>query len=106
MIKAEINRDSSGNIKGFTVENHGRDVVCAGVSMLVLNTVNSIEALTEDEYTCDFNDDGGFLSFRLKNPETRTPGTGILLDAMSLGLSSTKAQYPDEIEIMEVFSND
>ena len=43
MILAEIFRDESGGITGFTVQNHGESIVCAAVSMLVLNTVNSLD---------------------------------------------------------------
>ena len=101
MINAKIVRDSSGKITGFTVKNHGESIVCAAVSMLVLNTVNSIELLTKDKFACDYNDNGGFLTFSLTEPATRTDGIGILLDAMFLGLTSTKKEYPTEIEITE-----
>jgi len=101
VINAKIVRDSGGKIIGFTVENHGESIVCAAVSMLVLNTVNSIEMLTEDNFSCDYNENGGFLTFSLTDPSNRTDGIGILLDAMFLGLSSAQAEYPKEIEIKE-----
>lgn len=103
MIRVKIFRES-GKITGFTVENHGESIVCAAVSMLVLNTVNSIGSLTEDNFTCDYNENGGFLTFSLTDPESRSDGIGILLDAMYLGLTSTKTEHPDEIEIKEIFS--
>lgn len=101
MINVKFFRDSSGKIIGFTVENHGESIVCAAVSMLVLNTVNSIEVLTKDNFACDYNENGGFLTFSLTEPAARTDAIGVLLDAMFLGLTSTKEQYPDEIEIKE-----
>lgn len=102
MINAKIVRGSNGKIIGFTVENHGDNIVCAAVSMLVLNTVNSIELLTKDKFTCDYNENGGFLTFALTDPSTRTNSIGILLDAMLLGLTSAMKEYPDEIEIKEI----
>jgi hypothetical protein len=101
VINAQIVRDSQGKIIGFTVENHGESIVCAAVSMLVLNTVNSIELLTEDNFVCDYNENGGYLKFSLTDPQSRTDGISILLDAMLLGLTSTKKEHPEEIEITE-----
>lgn len=104
MINAKILRDADGKIIGFTVENHGESFVCASVSMLVINTVNSIERFTKDSFTCDYNEtDGGFLTFSLTNPAARTNDTDILLNAMHLGLTSAQEEHPDEIEIKEEY---
>ena len=107
MISAEIVRCQAGKIIAFTVKNHsgehGQSIVCAAVSMLVINTVNSIEVLTEDVSTCDYNENGGFLTFALTDPANRTLGCGILLDALFIGLTETKTEYPNEIEIKEIF---
>ena len=101
MINAEIIRGESGNVIGFKVANHGESIVCAAVSMLVLNTVNSIEALTEDDFNCEYNDEGGYLEFTLNNPSFQTTGVKTLLDAMVLGLTSTLEQYPSEISLTD-----
>ncbi|MCL2048732.1 MAG: ribosomal-processing cysteine protease Prp [Defluviitaleaceae bacterium] len=101
MIGITIVRDGAGKITSFTAENHGETIVCAAVSMLVLNTVNSIEVLTRDSFTCDYDENGGFLTFSLDN-HVQTAGVKILLEAMYLGLASAKAEYPGEIEIKEV----
>ena len=103
VINAKIFRDKSGKIIAFAVENHGDEIVCAAVSMLVLNTVNSIEAFTKDLFSFDGDEEeGGFLSFSLENPSTRTSEVGVLLDAMYLGLKTAEEEYPDEIQVMEV----
>jgi len=101
VINVKITRDS-GKITGFTVENHGDSIVCAAVSMLVLNTVNSIEKLTRDNFACDYNENGGYLTFSLTNPSTATESINILLEAMFLGLTSAEAEYSTEIEIKEI----
>ncbi|MCL1845381.1 MAG: ribosomal-processing cysteine protease Prp [Defluviitaleaceae bacterium] len=102
MINAKIVRAADGKIIGFTVENHGESTVCAAVSMLVLNTVNSIYKFTKDKFTCDYNEkEGGFITFSLTNPDAQTDGIRLLLDAMHLGLTSAKAEYPNEIELKE-----
>ena len=102
MINAKIVRDSSGKVISFTFENHGESIACAAVSMLVLNTVNSIELLTEDDFAYEYNEKkGGYLSFALTDPSYRSDGIGILLDAMLIGLAFAKKEHPDEIEITE-----
>ncbi|MCL2457198.1 MAG: ribosomal-processing cysteine protease Prp [Defluviitaleaceae bacterium] len=105
MINAKIFRDSEeGKIIGFSVENHGESFVCAAVSMLVINTINSIELLTEAKITYNADeDDGGFITFSLEDPSNRSDGIGILLNAMFIGLSSAKEEHPDELEIKEIF---
>ena len=100
MIVAEIGRDPKGKIIEFSVRNHGESYVCSAVSMLVLNTVNSIEKLTEQDFFCEFNENGGRVEFTLTSPQTRE--AGILLDAMLLGLRSVQEQYPDEINLKEM----
>jgi len=104
MIKATITRDKIGNISGFTVTNHGDSLVCAAVSMLVLNTVNSLEAFAEDDFHCDYNEEGGFLAFALKNPATGSCCAQTLLNALALGLSSTNEQYAGSIKIRNIIS--
>ncbi|MDE6181647.1 MAG: ribosomal-processing cysteine protease Prp, partial [Eubacteriales bacterium] len=42
MIKVEFYQKSN-KIVGFEIKNHGKDIVCSAVSILSLNTVNSIE---------------------------------------------------------------
>ena len=96
MILAKLTRSPGGSIEAFTVENHGESFVCAGVSMLVLNTVNSIEALTGQKFTCDYHPDGGYISFELKGQQDKD--AALLLESMYLGLTGVKDQYPTEIK--------
>jgi hypothetical protein len=100
LIEAKIGRDPAGQVIAFDVHNHGESHVCAAVSMLVLNTVNGIEALTEADFTCDCDQqNGGYISFTLNTPRSEPPGqqAGLLLDVMLLGLESVAAQHPNEL---------
>jgi len=101
VINATIVRNSSGSVIGFTVKNHGKSIACAAVSMLVLNTVNSIELLTEDKFLCDYKKKGGYLKFTLSDSVKRSEGTDALLDALVLGLKTAKIEHPTEIKITE-----
>ena len=102
MINARIYRNKKGAAVGFTVKNHGETHVCAAVSMLVINTVNSIEALTsltDKDFRCEYEESGGFLTFFLNETSERDYGAGLLLDAMVLGLESVAEQHPKEVEL-------
>jgi len=102
MIKTTILCCDEGTVIGFTIKYHGDPIVCAAVSLLVINTFNSIEkltGLTERDYHCKYDDSGGFIDFSLNDPNMRDTGAGILLDAMVLGLESVKQHYPKEIKI-------
>ena len=98
MIKALITKDGTGSIRSFSVKNHGKSIVCAAVSMLVLNTVNSIEAFTKDKFNCEYDEAGGYLEFSLLS-QGASKSASVLLDAMELGLKSTLDMYPKEISI-------
>lgn len=85
----------SGQYAGFTVEGHagyaeeGQDIVCAAVSVLSLNTLNSIEAFTEDRFSGEQKD--GYLSCRF--PEGLSEKAVLLLDSMVLGLTDIQRSY-------------
>ena len=103
MISAAILRNKSGCIWGFQVLNHGESNVCAAVSLLALNTANSIEALTDEPFVCDYNPEGGFLKVELPQIKEGCSGGSaeLLLEAMVLGLKSVKENYSSEIEIKD-----
>jgi len=100
MILAEVTKDADDKLSAFKVENHGESYVCSAVSMLVINTINSIEALTGQQFDYDYDTNGGFIKLSLQGP--RDSGASILLDAMLLGLRSVHEQYPDEIILKEM----
>ena len=108
MIQAVLSKDKQGHIRGFSISNHGETKACAAVSMLAINTVNSIESFTEDDITYEYNEDsGGYLRFALSG-ETASEGTAILLKALELGLDHVKELYPEEIslEFSSIFSSE
>lgn len=85
----------SGQYTGFTIKGHagyadeGQDIVCAAVSVLSLNTLNSIEAFTEDQFSGEEKD--GFLSCSF--PEALSEKAVLLLDSMVLGLTDIQRNY-------------
>lgn len=97
----------NNKIIGFEIKNHGKDIVCSAISMLSLNTVNSIEALTNAKFNIEYDSNGGFLKFLLNlNPPSEE--ANLLLQSLELGIKGVKLEYPKEISVIykEVQSND
>lgn len=73
---------------------HGQDIVCAAVSVLVINTFNSIEQFTDDAFASEAAEDGGYMTMAF--PESISDKSKLLLDSMILGLDEIQKQYGDE----------
>ena len=81
-------RVSSRGHAGFSEA--GSDVVCAAVSMLVINTLNSIEALCGDTYI-DHDISDGVIDRSF--PEGLSHDGALLMESMIMGLTETMKQY-------------
>ncbi|MBR5473905.1 MAG: ribosomal-processing cysteine protease Prp, partial [Lachnospiraceae bacterium] len=66
-----------------------KDIVCAAVSCLAVNTMNAIELLTDDDTSALQQD--GLLKFKLTNGCSEQ--AKLLLDAFVLGLKSIESEY-------------
>lgn len=102
-IHIHILRNKEGNIYSFKVLNHAESFVCAAVSILALNTVNSIESFTDEEFVCDFDENGGYLMFEaleIKNGK-HNGDAQLLLKSFYLGISSIEKEYKEDISIIE-----
>ena len=102
MIHIQIAEKNQECIK-VTVKGHagyageGQDIICAAVSILMVNTVNSIETFTDDDFTCDDGD--GFMEITVD--EEASPGTKLLMRSLCLGLEGIRQSYGDTfIQIM------
>ena len=71
----------------------GFDIVCASVSVLAINTFNSIERFTEDEIVIE-SKENGFMSLELI--DSISNNTILLLNSLMLGLVEIQKQYGDE----------
>lgn len=103
MIEVKLIKNSNLDIYSLTVNNHADTFVCAGVSMLVLNTVNALDVFTDAVFDLELEQDGGFL--KLDFPEIKAgecdSNVALLLNTLELGLDSTLHEYPDEIIIIK-----
>jgi len=104
MIKVEILKNQAGEIVGFQISDHAAKHVCNAVSMLAINTINSIEALTNTD--CIYDYDGvDYINFKLDNFNNRGEKAGVLLDSLFLGLTHIKESFPTELEITVIKNN-
>ena len=106
MTKVTFYQNHSGVYTGFKAVGHagsgdaGGDLVCTAISVLVINTINSIEQLTDDEFTVDSDEEKGMIRFRISAEHSRE--ADILLRSLAIGLMSiesdeTKQKFIDII---------
>ncbi len=97
MTTITIIKSKSGNYKSMTCSGHagyaesGSDIVCAAVSMLVINTINSLDVLTNTQMQVEADETEGYIDckFLAELTEKET----LLMDSLVLGLSETVEQY-------------
>ncbi len=99
MIRLSVSRPD-GQYHGFVLEGHagyaeeGYDIICSAVSALAINTVNSIEAFTEDGFEAEQKEDGGYLKLTLKG--VPSAACSLLLDSLVLGIQNIQDAYGEE----------
>jgi len=105
VIAVKLFKNGRGDIYGYEIKNHGKRVVCAAVSILAQNAVNSVERLTEEKFVCEYDNSGGYMFF--EHPILKEGGEShdvtLLLDSLSLGLYGIHDGYKNEIAITEVY---
>lgn len=90
MIQVTVYRDSSQNCTGFEIKGHagfakaGKDIICAAVSALVINAVNSVEEFTADKFTFSSDEETGYMNFQMT--DTISSESKILLNSLVFGL--------------------
>lgn len=100
MISVSIYKNAGNLVTGFKVSGHadyseyGTDVVCAAVSTLVINTINSIENFTQDRFTLNQDEEKGFIEFHVISPLSNN--TNLLISSMILGLQGIAEEYGDK----------
>ena len=97
MTHVSIIKTRNGEYKGFNCIGHsgyaerGEDIVCAAISVLVINTINSLDKLAGEKIKLVTNEDEGLIDCRFEgqiNDKAK-----LLLDSMVLGLREIKKQY-------------
>ena len=100
MINVSIYKNAENLVTGFRLSGHadyseyGSDIVCAAVSALVINTINSIENFTSDRFTLDQDEKKGFIEFQVISPLSNN--SNLLLSSLVLGLSGIVEEYTEK----------
>ena len=106
-IIAKIFRNSSGNVYGFTIDNHSEDVVCLAVSILALNLVNSIETFVGHIFNIEADEvEGGHIFFDIPSIKAGEfiRDADLLLKSFVLGLKGIQEEYGEFIEVSDNIS--
>jgi Predicted ribosomal protein len=100
MINVSIFKNAENLITGFKLSGHadyseyGSDVVCSAVSALVINTINSIESFTSDQFTLEQDEKKGFIEFHVTSQVSNNGN--LLLSSLALGLMGVAEEYSDK----------
>ena len=97
MIEVSRIENENGELAGFRILGHaryaafGKDIVCAAVSSLAINTINSIEEFTEDKFSCAQEEKSGLVEFILVSGVSKE--ASLLMDSLFLGLKNIEHDY-------------
>ena len=100
MINVSIYKNADNLITGFKLSGHagysehGSDVVCAAVSALVINTINSIDTFTSDHFDLKEDEIKGIMEFHMDSP--MCSNSNLLLSSLALGLQGIADEYENQ----------
>ena len=84
----------------------GDDIVCAGISVLTINLINSLEQLSEDAFSVKEDEETGYIKVWMSYEEEEEPSyeSQILFDSYLLGVEYIEKDYNEfvKLEIKEV----
>lgn len=98
MIKVTVYQNHDGVFCGFRMEGHagfaayGSDIVCSAVSVLVINTMNSIEKFTDDRFKGAIHEEKDVVSFDIIS-EPISASAELLINSLVLGLTAIQSEY-------------
>jgi len=96
MTEVVFIKNADHRFLGFECNGHagyrkfGKDIVCASISALTINTINSIEKLVGCSMNVEEDSKKGFLKLELDEPDERTD---LLLASLQLGLEEIEDSY-------------
>ena len=95
MIAVDVRLD------GITIDGHagyaeaGKDIVCAGVTALTENLIDSIESLTEDKIQYEISPGNVDIHYRDLSEEGK-----LLVDYFFLGICGIAQDFPEHVTII------
>ncbi len=92
-------KSSTGEYRNFVCEGHAghgfffqKDVVCASVSVLVINTINALEEIAKEKIEVVSNEKEGLIYCSFVN-DTLNNEAKILMEALVLGMNGIQEEY-------------
>lgn len=98
MTQITFYKTTAGEYQGFTCDGHagyanyGEDIVCASISVLVINTINSLEEITAEKMNVETDEDSGVIRCRFVDRPLKETSR-VLVDSLVLGLTQIEKQY-------------
>ena len=74
-------------------DDYGKDIVCASISALVINFINSAEALTSDQLQVEADETEGRIVMDFPS-EGLSKECQLLYQSLMIGLSGIEKNYP------------
>ena len=95
MIRILISKHNNeySNLKAFghaEYDDYGKDIVCSAVSVLIINTANSLEKFTDDLIMAQTHEDGTTEIILKEHP---SKDAELLMNSLILGLEGIQNQY-------------
>ncbi len=97
MTTITITKSSDDKYKRIECKGHagfddsGKDIVCAAVSVLTINTMNSIEKFTKDAFVATQDEKKGIITMEFK--EELSKEADLLLKSFELGVNGIYNEY-------------
>jgi len=110
MTRITFYTDPDGEITGFRAEGHagfaeaGEDIVCAAITALINNTVNSINELTESEALTDIDEEEAYIDVSFFEPPCKE--AKLFLRSLALGLTNMEEDEASTDFIDVIFEED
>lgn len=105
MIEIKIKKSKDKDeVIGFHMKGHagfsesGTDIVCAGVSALVINCINSIDVFTNAVFDLKDEEESGNIDFTVKSPIG--DAERLLFSSLILGLHEIEVTYGNEYVVL------
>ena len=96
-------QDADNKITGFEADGHadfrkfGKDIVCSAISVLLTNTVNSIDELLSKEVSFEGDSNKGYMHFVVKDYDDEK--VQLLFQSCILGLNGILDSYPKNLKL-------
>ena len=106
MTRVQIFRTKDGVYRSFSCLGHtgyaeaGEDIVCAGVTAIVFNTINCLTDLLGEQISCELDEEDGEVICNF--PADTSDRANFLMDCMIHGLKWIQQQYGKEYLTYEI----